>query len=84
MNLLLSWMALAAAESAGTVRSLEFDVPEAAWQWAAIAVGSIVLLTIVIALHDVVLDQVLADPTGRLSMGDAYVAALRTTRDLLS
>ena len=43
-----------------------------------------ILLTIVIALHDVVLDQVLADPTGRLSMGDAYVAALRTTRDLLS
>jgi hypothetical protein len=51
MNLLLSWMALAAAESAGTVRSLEFDVPEAAWQWAAIAVGSIVLLTIVIGLY---------------------------------
>ena len=43
-----------------------------------------ILLMLVIALHDVVLDQVLADPTGRLSMGEAYVDALRTARDLLS
>jgi AcrR family transcriptional regulator len=43
-----------------------------------------ILLTILVALHNVVLDQVLADPTGRLSMGDAYVDALRTARGLLT
>jgi AcrR family transcriptional regulator len=43
-----------------------------------------ILLTTLIALHDLVLDQVLADLTGRLAMDEAYVAALRTLRDVLT
>ena len=42
------------------------------------------LLTIIVGLHDLVLDEVLADPTGRRTLPEAYVDALRTTRDLLS
>jgi AcrR family transcriptional regulator len=43
-----------------------------------------ILLVVIAVLHDVVLDQVLADETGRLTMADAYVDALRTARDVLS
>jgi len=42
------------------------------------------LLTIIAGLHDLVLDEVLADPTGLRTLPEAYVDALRTTRDLLS
>jgi AcrR family transcriptional regulator len=42
------------------------------------------LLTIIVGLHDLVLDEVLADPTGQRTLPEAYVDALRTTRDLLS
>jgi AcrR family transcriptional regulator len=43
-----------------------------------------ILLVVIAGLHDVVLDQVLADETGRLTMPVAYVEALRTARDVLS
>ena len=42
------------------------------------------LLTIIVSLHDLALDEVLADPSGRRTLPEAYVDALRTTRDLLS
>lgn len=43
-----------------------------------------ILLSLIGCLHDLALDEVLADPTGRRSLPDAYVDALRATRDLLS
>jgi AcrR family transcriptional regulator len=43
-----------------------------------------ILITLLASLYDVALDEVLADPTGRRTMTEAYLDAFRSLRDLFA